>query len=176
MKLGNFLAHDPDYHGSGLMRGNKLEKIIWEEFASNPQELREVATAIRSGIREASRTSPLDQDDEFPEGDVLSRIHRTRERNRKAVAKKKRHILETTGKLACEVCGFDFHSSYGELGKGFAECHHNVPLAELPERKSSRLQDLSILCANCHRMIHKTRPVLGLADFRALVRGSNRAV
>lgn len=169
MKLGNFLAHDPEYLGAGLARGNKLEKQIWEEFAPKPTELREVANAIQEGIGEASDTVPIDDDEEFPEGEVLSRLHRSRERNRKAVARKKQKVLEETGKLECEACGFDFRSVYGPLGEGYAECHHIVPISELPGRKSVQLSDLAILCANCHRMIHRTRPLLGVAEFRDLI-------
>ena len=57
MKLGNFLTHDPEYPGAGLARGNKLEKQIWEEFASKPNELRAVAKAIQGGMGEASDTA-----------------------------------------------------------------------------------------------------------------------
>lgn len=169
MKLGNLRAHDPGYGGKGLPRGNKLEGQIWMEFASRPAELRAVAAAIESGIGEASREAPIDEDEEFPEGDVLSRIHRGRERNRKAVAKKKQQVLRDTGKLACEVCGFDFEAAYGRLGRGFAECHHTIPLSELTGRTTSRLQDFAVLCANCHRMIHRVRPVASVGAFRALV-------
>lgn len=175
MKLGNFLVHDPGYHGAGLARGNRLEKQVWDEFASKPQELSRVALAICAGITEAVSTPPLDEDEEFPEGDVLTRIHVLRERNRKAVARKKQQVFDATGKLACEACGFDFQSCYGPLGAGFAECHHTVPLAELPGRRSLQLADLAILCANCHRMIHKARPVLRVSEFSLLVRSHKAA-
>ena len=110
MKLGNFLAHDPDYPGSGLSRGNRLEREVWDEFASNPGELRRLAEAIASGAEEVSTTPPVDEDEEFSEGRVLARLHKVRERNPKAVAQKKRRVLAETGRLACEACGFDFES------------------------------------------------------------------
>jgi hypothetical protein len=31
------------------------------------------------------------------------------------------------------------------------------------------LADLAVLCANCHRMIHKTRPLMPVEEFRRLV-------
>jgi len=172
MKLANFRAHDPTYSGRGLSRGNKLEKKIWDEFSSNLEALRAVAHAIRTGVTEASAAPPVD-DEDFFEGQVLSRVHRARERNRKVVAKKKRHVLATTGRLACETCGFDFHAVYGDLGRGFAECHHTVALSQASDRRSVRLSDLVILCANCHRMIHKTRSLHDLVAFRALIRSKH---
>jgi hypothetical protein len=48
MKLGNFLRVDPAYAGSGLSRGNKLEREIWAEFADNTSRLRAAANAIRA--------------------------------------------------------------------------------------------------------------------------------
>jgi 5-methylcytosine-specific restriction protein A len=46
----------------------------------------------------------------------------------------------------------------GDLGKGVAECRHNKPVSELKPGQKTKLSDLSILCANCHRMIHRARP------------------
>jgi 5-methylcytosine-specific restriction protein A len=68
------------------------------------------------------------------------------------------------------VCDFDFARVYGELGVGFAECHHLVPLAELPGVRRTRLTDLAIVCANCHRMLHRTRPTIAILELRTLMR------
>jgi 5-methylcytosine-specific restriction protein A len=46
---------------------------------------------------------------------------------------------------------------YGELGEGFAECHHRTPLGELTGKTRTRLADLAIVCANCHRILHRKR-------------------
>jgi 5-methylcytosine-specific restriction protein A len=37
--------------------------------------------------------------------------------------------------------------------------------------KGTRLADLAILCANCHRMIHKTRPLMSVEEFKRVVIG-----
>ena len=68
--------------------------------------------------------------------------------------------MELTEKLECEVCGFDFKEKYGELGEGFAECHHTIPVSKLKKQQRTKLTDLAILCANCHRMIHRSKPML----------------
>lgn len=64
---------------------------------------------------------------------------------------------EHDGRLFCEVpgCGFDFETTYGELGNGFAEVHHLRPLGELGRPVSTTLRDLAVVCANCHRMVHR---------------------
>ena len=63
-----------------------------------------------------------------------------------------------------------------DLGYSFAECHHTVPIAELAEDYRTRLADLSILCANCHRMIHKskTRPLLTVKALRAIIESQHQ--
>ena len=56
--------------------------------------------------------------------------------------------------LKCEVCGFDFEKVYGKLGTGYIEVHHTKPVSE-GERLTDLNNDLVMLCANCHRMIHR---------------------
>lgn len=114
-----------------------------------------------------------DIDEEFPEGKELTRIHKSKERNPKVVQRKKKKVLSTNGKLACEVCGFDFAKIYGQLGYGFAECHHIVPVSQLTDGQKTKLSDLAIVCANCHRMLHKGRPLLSVGELREIIkRGS----
>jgi 5-methylcytosine-specific restriction protein A len=67
------------------------------------------------------------------------------------------------------VCRFDFLEFYGQLGRGFAECHHIVPLAEAAFSRTTRLSDLAIVCANCHRMLHRGRPMLTVDALRTLI-------
>jgi predicted HNH restriction endonuclease len=93
-------------------------------------------------------------------------IHRHREislRRTKLDAFRQEH----DGRLLCEVpgCGFDFGAVYGELGIGFAEVHHLMPLSDLSQPVSTTLADLAVVCANCHRMIHRNnacRPLKAL--------------
>ena len=41
MKLCNFLALDPGYHGKGLERGGRLEQTVWNEFSADRERLAE---------------------------------------------------------------------------------------------------------------------------------------
>ena len=82
---------------------------------------------------------------------------------------KKQQVLRTTGCLTCEVCGFDFERIYGRLGRGFCEVHHKVPLAEVGTEVITKMEDLAILCANCHRMVHRTNPFKSLEELQQLV-------
>ena len=69
-------------------------------------------------------------------------------------------------RLACECCEFDSKAVYGELGRGFAECHHRRPLRRLVGKTVTRLEDLAIVCANCVRPAKRlTQSVTQLAGW-----------
>jgi 5-methylcytosine-specific restriction protein A len=159
---------DPLVEGSGLTRGNKLEKVVWDEYHNNYDRLREVTESIISHIESKDLPEFIDDDDEddveFTEGKILKRVHNVRERKSGIVKKKKEKVLSETGKLECEVCGFDFYEVYGELGKGFCECHHKIPLHQLNQVKKTKMSDLSIVCSNCHRMLHRSKTVMSVEE------------
>jgi hypothetical protein len=106
---------------------------------------------------------------EVIEGRRLLRLHKLKERKPRLVRRKKRATLQATGRLMCEACGFDFAQVYGKLGYGFAGCHHRTPLASLDGSVATRLEDLAIVCSNCHRMLHRSRPMLRVEDLRSLI-------
>jgi len=71
----------------------------------------------------------------------------------------------------CRVCEHLFEEVYGELGIGFAEAHHLVPLSQLRDNVKTRLSDLVAVCANCHRMLHLMRGKRDdVTKLRAIVR------
>jgi 5-methylcytosine-specific restriction endonuclease McrA len=94
--------------------------------------------------------------------------HLRRERNRAIVKEKKAQVLKAEGCLRCECCEFDFSAAYGELGAGFCEVHHKKALSAHNETITT-LDDLAVLCSNCHRMIHLTEPMFSVEAFSRLV-------
>ena len=74
----------------------------------------------------------------------------------------------------CMSCGFNFEAFYGEIGKGFIEVHHVVPLADAKERRTDPENDLVVLCANCHRMVHRQKGIcLSLNEIRSHITLAN---
>jgi hypothetical protein len=104
------------------------------------------------------------------EGGLRLVSHLRRERKRAVVDAKKAAVLGVTGRLSCEVCGFDFSATYGPVGEGFCEVHHLSPLAASDESVTTTLVDLAVLCSNCHRIIHRSDPMLSVAELAAVVR------
>lgn len=60
----------------------------------------------------------------------------------------------------CQVCGLDFAERYGEIGEGYIEAHHLTPFSSLAGRPTALdpNTDFAVVCANCHRMIHRGPP------------------
>jgi 5-methylcytosine-specific restriction protein A len=172
MKLSNFLRFDPSYTGKGLERGNKLEEVVWNNYAGDLKKLSETKKAIIENIEFIQKNDNSQIDDaivEAEEGKLLTRVHLTRERSKSIVDKKKKSVLKSTGALKCEACSFDFKDVYGTLGEGFAECHHLKPLSQIMSKEKTRLEDLAILCANCHRMIHRSKPWKSVDEIRRII-------
>jgi len=63
---------------------------------------------------------------------------------------------------------FDFAAKYGDLGAGFLEAHHILPLAAIGPA-ITRLADLAVVCSNCHRMLHRAKPWMTLAELRGRI-------
>ena len=173
LKLQNFKAIDPEYTAggrTGLAAGaTQRMRTLFERYADNQDELHDLAREIRRRLAEGGSelpTVPVEDEEGVVEGRVLYRVHKTRERLRSD--EKKRAALEETGRLACEVCGFDFLETYGERGRGFAECHHTRPLST--GIRTTYLRDLAIVCANCHRMLHRG-DFIGVEELRTLRQG-----
>ena len=105
------------------------------------------------------------------EGKLKLVSHLKRERNQKIISAKKAQVLNSVGKLKCEVCDFDFEETYGkEIGRGYCEVHHRRPISEYIVESKTKLEDLAIICSNCHRMIHRTKPLMSVERFRKLLK------
>lgn len=78
------------------------------------------------------------------------RQHLARERIRPLVE----HCLRRDN-YRCQVCEMTFKEVYGDVGRGFAEAHHVLPLSQLAASVVSSVNNLVTVCSNCHRMLHR---------------------
>jgi len=104
-----------------------------------------------------SAASDLDsQDDEENtevEGNRKEKLVRYYERNPKLRAR----AISFHG-LTCKVCGFNFEKVYGKRGKNYIEAHHIIPISSLDtETEVDYKSEMTVLCSNCHRMIHREK-------------------
>ena len=90
-------------------------------------------------------------------------LHLQRERNQTVVLNKKKQAAS----LDCEVCGFSFGRAYGSAAGDYCEVHHLLPLSKVEHTTRTRLEDVAILCANCHRVVHLQNPPYTLNQVRS---------
>lgn len=125
------------------------------------------------GLRNFNQEEALEltqEDDEFSEGKILLKKHLQRERNVKLIELSKKKFIEKHGCLYCEVCGFDFEKTYGELGKKFIEAHHLKPVSQMTENEKTSIDDIVMVCSNCHSMIHRKKPWLTVDKIKSIIK------
>jgi 5-methylcytosine-specific restriction protein A len=181
LKLENIRTAHPDYVGKPT-RGARLDRLVLEAFLSDPEGMHETAKQLRADASLAEMRK--DDADEYPEvgeldrldvddvvlaleGAVKRRWATARERDPKLRKQKIAQSMRVRGEVSCEVCGFDFARAYPKHGDGYIEVHHRIPLhvsGEVP----NTLDDLILLCANCHRMIHRKKTWLTPDELRQI--------
>lgn len=90
------------------------------------------------------------------EGKLKLATHFLHERN-PLLSNKAKELFKRkhNGKLFCELCSFSFETTYGDYGKGYIEAHHIKPISEMKDGEVTKVTDFKMLCANCHRMVHR---------------------
>jgi hypothetical protein len=107
---------------------------------------------------------------DFPEGKIVERTHKARERNNQVIAFAKENFKKNNGRLYCQICNFDFEKTYGSIGKDFIEGHHTIAVSDMTPDHRTKVEDIAMLCSNCHRMVHKKRPWLTMKDLDELIK------
>lgn len=105
-----------------------------------------------------------------PEGKAQYKTHKQYERSPLIAREAKRRFAAShNGQVYCEICGFNFNLRYGQHGKDYIEVHHIIPVSELGDNASTTVDDLCLVCSNCHRMIHRTHPWLSIEKMREII-------
>ncbi|WP_169338306.1 HNH endonuclease [Colwellia piezophila] len=108
--------------------------------------------------------------DLYPEGKEKYKIHKSKERNGSAPIDAKKERLAKTGKLECEVCSTDFKAVYGDLGFGFIEAHHTIPVSKMPPNHKTKISELALVCSNCHKMLHRGESLLSIDALKDIIK------
>lgn len=170
LKLANFRSIDPNDPATGMSSVGKGDREVWKEFSNDLSRLSAIVTAIKTAV-ETDMPLPNNREEgeeAAEEGRILYRLHRTRERDRSLIQRKKKQAAKSRVGVRCEVCDFNFEKVYGEHGSGYIECHHKVPLSQTNTTKT-KLNDLSLVCANCHRMLHRGKPWPSVEQLKIMI-------
>lgn len=188
-----YIDNKLDKHSSSLEKdGGETNKVINEILGTKPESnnklnLQYIDYCNRLGIKPSENGSfgaprkfwqliidnefenNLNLTGEFPEGKIVERTHKARERNSKVISLAKEKFKKLHKQLFCQVCGFNFEKVYGSIGKDFIEGHHTIAVSEMTINHKTKVEEIAMLCSNCHRMIHKKRPWLTMEDLNKLI-------
>ena len=133
--------------------GNSLSEAAQDQLAQLWE--REVGARAFPG--------PDDVPPAFPEGAMMRVTVNRYERDPRA----RQEAIALHGSR-CRACGLDMGEVYGDLGQGYVNIHHLVPVSEMgADYRVDPQTDLVPLCPNCHAMVHREQPPLApdeLAD------------
>lgn len=157
--------------GHGLGNVSATDKAVWADYGNKPVEVQRLANLIKA---EKGDELPTPSEDEvFKEGRILTAMHLRRERKpalRRRLLKKRGEL----GPLACDGCGEGPKANSEDLADASFEVHHRKPLAEEDRETETRLQDVALLCASCHRLIHRAMSVrrqwIDIPDLKQLLK------
>jgi len=133
-----------------FMTFDTFESKFKEYFAFQIDYYTDESEVLNSHIAES-----LLEDERYTEGEKRLATHYITERNAKVVKKaKEQFAIEHAGQLFCDICEMNYEEVYGVIGKGYIEAHHKNQLS-ISGITDTQTEDLALLCASCHRMIHK---------------------
>jgi len=129
---------------------------------------------VEALLAEINRLADSASEEEYEEGSERLRLHRYRERNSKAAKDKKNEAL-LDGHLHCEACSVDYLDLFSKLeALRVIECHHTKPLGSLQFAGVTKKSELSLLCANCHKIAHSKTPPLTVKQVRDRQKRANK--
>ena len=154
MKLQNLKSVET---GTRKRNTASIDRQVLNEFLRRPIELSEIAASIRKGIELAKSLhiaeAELREEFEFTEGRLLTAIHIRRERS-PLLRKKLLHRRLKEHRCFCDMCGASFDAIDSTHRIAAFEVHHRVPLRFNYLLRRTTIEDVSLLCAVCHRLIH----------------------
>lgn len=136
--------------------------------------LRRAAREIHRGVRQYVKHDPRAA---IASSDLAIRAYEgqlteTRSARRTRNAALRRVALARSGGR-CAACGGNFGALLGGRGWHVLQVHHRKQLAALDEPRWNTADDLAVVCANCHSLIHSDPDsALPVGTLRALLRMS----
>lgn len=115
-----------------------------------PRDASRIEGKVASSVWNAARRKPLTQVETAVEGAATE--SRSKQRNPRL-----RRTALARAKGVCEVCHVNYRAVAGGLGERCLVVHHKNQLKDIDQPVETRVEDLAVVCANCHMMIHSDR-------------------
>jgi len=146
---------------------------IWyaDENNENVVNFRNDITAkIEKIMSDVQSYEKFDDEKRYFEGKMSKSLKEISSIKRNSEARKKclEHYFPNKEHYNCKICGFDFESKYGEIGKYYIEIHHikshTITSREIGEHEIDPINDLLPVCSNCHSIIHRNKVPLKIKE------------
>lgn len=131
----------------------KIFFVVYEEFEERQKEIHAIAQAIRRSetLIQQIGFGTAEEAENFPEGAILSHLHRYFERQQSV------YLLKDASQ--CAVCRIKPEHIYGsQPNVQFFDLHLLVPPTEIAVDITFAEKDFITVCPNCHRILHQIRP------------------
>lgn len=168
MGILHYLGLDNPF--KGIFKGMKIEEAI-DILKSEDESYSEIISILESlklneTIMEDISSENATEFTILKEGEQRE-VFTTRYERKPQLRSRAIQIHGTT----CMACGFNFEEFYGSRGKDYIEVHHVKPLSQNDESIDINPEsDLIVVCANCHRIIHRKRNnILSLDELKDLI-------
>jgi len=136
----------------------------------NKVRVSDLAPSITEQLPEEVASSFSDEQIEFAEGGIQEVTVELRKRNPLL----RKQAIARLG-YRCQICGFSFEEFHGELGKDYIEVHHLRPLSDRESEAITGIEDVAVVCANCHRVLHRNgKKPIPIEDLREIVERKKR--
>jgi 5-methylcytosine-specific restriction protein A len=101
----------------------------------------------------------------YTEGKVKKVFVNIYERDREA----RKKCLEHYG-YKCTICGIKLSDIYGVIADNFIEVHHLKELSSIKrEYEINPIEDMRVLCPNCHAIVHRKTPALSIEEVKKMI-------
>lgn len=157
----NIYSSEWGYHGHLRRLTNDVNRKIIEKVHEMFRDaLSQQEVYINDQIDEELEMMPI----EYQEGAKKLKIHRQFERNRTLITQ----VKQDQDRLpwTCDICQMIFDNRYNV---DYIEAHHKIPLSQAGVRMT-RMDDIALLCANCHRAVHKKMAENKDSEYNAIKR------
>ncbi len=131
-----------------------------EQFTVMPLTRQQVRTLERQITRTRAETRKL----EVTEGQRLKAESVFRKRNRTIIAAKKA-LSDGT----CEACGMRFSETY-RISDFCLVAHHRKSIGQRKRASKTKVDDIALVCPNCHAVAHTQEPPLPVAAIKRLLK------
>lgn len=159
MILQNIASYDPERPQKGLANGSKMAKKMFEQYQNNQEKLHRLAWDVKDSIRDPMIRYGLHRYGDDYGGELSNFVHQEYERLSNMLQVKK-EIADSRNEVVCEVCALDFNRKYGKHSGAAMSCHHDESILRLDAVDQTAIEDWSIVCQNCHSVMHQHPIVL----------------